>query len=692
MNTSQKPGHGLNRRQFIAGLSVTLAAAGTGVAALSPLINAEKVPSVEELLQQHYKQLTKNDKQQIFQRLEHENDAAVKQFRKALVKEASCVLAPLLNGTFSVISYPAGFNYTIQYGPNSYYNTATLHTIDRLASVGEDGIVTLQNYYFSNLYQKILQNTVYKFSTSDQAKLNALMLKHKLKKQALIISYEENVEQISDQMIKNSGCFPAKKIGYIKNVIDTRYSGNPDNLPNTLAGFSSAYKSFLSLGAQLNTFNSRQTTAISEITGAVNNTISPTAENSGLQTGPLSYYPGYDGMPGVEEIRSSLKNDKNQMTVSCKFSKASALNYKRGTDVPDVSSFNISNPQVDDDAKIGLSLQREPAGTLDMQVTYTGITIVTPKPMPLTANQKKGWYSNNILSQVIEKTNKDETGFQLQNSEFSVARLFGIGKTFARVRAFVISNEPTIKLTFRNADEYSIRAAFKENDNITLDLAEMFSFGSVSDGLIIKEIKSSHTTDVIVTLSPDTIFQTLSTPQQATAFIIGGVIEYPPPNISPSGPVQIPLTSNSPFSLKSEDGRYIGAAKFGDSIILRAKSGGERSYWPMLKGDAVTFQIQNQQQLESGDVVKINTDEKFRVEWQDCNIIGAFAGGVYYWNDYGSKSNWRIEKIIDSSDTQIYVGDSIRLWNESYRQYLAPGDNDYLTTKDKPYAWTIKKS
>ena len=60
----------LSRRDFVTGLGVTLAAAGAGAAALSPLLNAEEVPSVEDFLQQHYQRLSKEAKQAIFARLE----------------------------------------------------------------------------------------------------------------------------------------------------------------------------------------------------------------------------------------------------------------------------------------------------------------------------------------------------------------------------------------------------------------------------------------------------------------------------------------------------------------------------------------------------------------------------------------------------------------------------------------------
>ena len=74
MSSEEKPKQpaGLSRRDFVTGAAVTLASAGAGIAALSPLLEAEEVPTAEEFLQKHYRRLTDADKKEIFQRLEAE--------------------------------------------------------------------------------------------------------------------------------------------------------------------------------------------------------------------------------------------------------------------------------------------------------------------------------------------------------------------------------------------------------------------------------------------------------------------------------------------------------------------------------------------------------------------------------------------------------------------------------------------
>lgn len=67
-------GAGLTRRGFLSRGAAALAGAGTLAAAVSPLrhLNPRDVPSVEEFLQKHYKELTPEDKEKAFARIRRE--------------------------------------------------------------------------------------------------------------------------------------------------------------------------------------------------------------------------------------------------------------------------------------------------------------------------------------------------------------------------------------------------------------------------------------------------------------------------------------------------------------------------------------------------------------------------------------------------------------------------------------------
>ncbi len=59
----------LTRRDFIAGTTIALTGLATTGAALSPLLDAQETPSVDEIVQKHYRKLTFEDKKEIFARI-----------------------------------------------------------------------------------------------------------------------------------------------------------------------------------------------------------------------------------------------------------------------------------------------------------------------------------------------------------------------------------------------------------------------------------------------------------------------------------------------------------------------------------------------------------------------------------------------------------------------------------------------
>jgi len=64
------PSRELSRRSFLKSGTIALAGLAATGAALSPLIDADELPSVDELLQKHYKRLSSEEKKVIFERLE----------------------------------------------------------------------------------------------------------------------------------------------------------------------------------------------------------------------------------------------------------------------------------------------------------------------------------------------------------------------------------------------------------------------------------------------------------------------------------------------------------------------------------------------------------------------------------------------------------------------------------------------
>lgn len=70
LKTGEREKPGLNRRDFLVGSAAALAATTATAAALTPLLNAKEIPSLDDLFQNHYQRLSQSEKERIFKRLE----------------------------------------------------------------------------------------------------------------------------------------------------------------------------------------------------------------------------------------------------------------------------------------------------------------------------------------------------------------------------------------------------------------------------------------------------------------------------------------------------------------------------------------------------------------------------------------------------------------------------------------------
>ena len=151
-------------------------------------------------------------------------------------------------------------------------------------------------------------------------------------------------------------------------------------------------------------------------------------------------------------------------------------------------------------------------------------------------------------------------------------------------------------------------------------------------------------------------------------------------------PKPVPVYKNSSIKLLSSDDRYIAKAE-----------SATRYYYTKLGQNGIVLQLGgNKKPLVTGSIVSIKTTDTFKKKWQKYNLLGAFgdATELYYWKDYGSKTNWIIEKIDPNQEgAPIYYGEQVYIRNESYTdQYLTPHKNNYLTTKKaKKHKWRIEK-
>ena len=146
------------------------------------------------------------------------------------------------------------------------------------------------------------------------------------------------------------------------------------------------------------------------------------------------------------------------------------------------------------------------------------------------------------------------------------------------------------------------------------------------------------------------------------------------------------ILKNARIKLRNADDRYLAEAESATRYYYARM--GEKPQVMKLDG--------GKRPLVHGSSLKIKTTEAWQGKWRARTYLGAFgdARQLYYWDDYGSKSNWIIEKDSGGqAGDPIRYGEPVRIRNEAYaEQFLRTDRDNYLTTsKEFPVqTWVIE--
>ncbi|MBO6603980.1 MAG: hypothetical protein JJ949_12180 [Roseicyclus sp.] len=456
---------------------------------------------------------------------------------KAISREIRAYLGGTIEPGFAVIRYPPGFHYNVQYGSTEiYYNPHTFHLIDRLCVAHGNGTASLTSASFSAKFASVLGAVGYHVSTADAAAAAKASNAFSKQEKQVIGEFESAFGRISQRMIKASGAIPATKAGYIVAYVQKTYPGSPPPIPFNLAAFGAAYTQWLSMGQQLEKVARQQQDALHLVAAATENSIGPSALNGGMKTGADAWSVAYSGLPDNNTIVASLTDASRTLTVTFELQRDGADTVSLRLNDQDLGSI----PQTDlrltlghDGAAKGTTVDDlwSAAQKIEMSIVYTGITVLRADPVEISADLKTGWYSRQILTDIVNKTGKDITGLQLEGTRFSVGELFGKDKSFARVRTFVISQPPTVTMRFHgtHTGAAKLTTEISANQSAQLDLGEIVSFGGETTGFNVLDVEDTDDDVVSITLGPASPMDfTTVPPIDQTAHVIGGVVVFPP--------------------------------------------------------------------------------------------------------------------------------------------------------------------
>ena len=445
------------------------------------------------------------------------------EFNKIISEKLPMALPGMLDGQFVAAAYPPGFNYSVTYGNNGYYNALTLSTLDSTLHTGSDGITSISNQKLSNLYGQVLKSSGFAFSESTEKQLDAWDK-----------AAEGQVASVLQEFTNYNFKFtepnpPGGKLADVFNQLTALYgpvTENCDNIPKYLSGLRDALATYIEMAGQAYALHSRAAQATAILNAAMRNAANPSAANGGLQTGDTSFYPGFEKLPPANQLIGSLSTDKNAFSIHLdgdSFSESSCkIHVETGSEFV-IPIGGLLDIEIRHESQIDISSYTFQETSFSMDISYPGLSIVGVVPSSLSNDKATGWYDANILHELKKNTGSDVDGYRLLGSEFNVADLFGRNGRLNYFKTLVISRQPTIDVTFTKINISEFRKHIHTDNSVKVHLFGFIPLGSADHSYTLDTVDYNESVQS-VTLhfqAPD-VSGTIPLEQQV-AYVLGGV-------------------------------------------------------------------------------------------------------------------------------------------------------------------------
>ncbi len=403
-----------------------------------------------------------------------------------------------------------------------YYNKGSLDALDTLVAVQEE--IPFLESGFSHLYHQVIQDLQYVFSQHDQDILN--------QEQQELATFTGSILQEYQNCGLDDNPNPYATVLYvmqrIKEVTGKDYAHLDTAAYPTLAKLCTLISSYAQKATNTLHMQNEWIEATDRLNAISQNITNPTDQNGGLRIDANTCVIGWDHLMDSKDLLSSLEKD-NSVTVSLSVNKISAESSDLHFDTSAVFKvpFNwLFRLTVNHEHSYDLSTFADDTSSLSVTITYGGLTVMAADPLDFSVNGAKGWFDRTVLQNAAQNAGKDATGYQLSSQRFEPSKLFGKEGQLRRLKTFVLSRQPEIKLSFQHFNSQALNELFTQSTDVTFQLFGGLLKGDHDNDYTFSDYHydaASQTVEVSIVPPPIT-GGGASTAQ--TAFILGGVPEY----------------------------------------------------------------------------------------------------------------------------------------------------------------------
>jgi hypothetical protein len=162
-----------------------------------------------------------------------------------------------------------------------------------------------------------------------------------------------------------------------------------------------------------------------------------------------------------------------------------------------------------------------------VSITYAGYSMVPAQPTAWKQATNIGFYFADPINQAVANTGRDVTGFKFLNNPPYNLNALANGGNFGLLTNLLISNYPTIEITYSNANYSKFMESWNQKASGNLTLFGFIELGSFSQGAYSSSVtQGSDNSSFKVTFSASP--EVTGVPQnQKTAYVIGAAVTNP---------------------------------------------------------------------------------------------------------------------------------------------------------------------
>jgi hypothetical protein len=490
------------------------------------------------------------------------------EYFSALTQKANEAIASIYKTRITPIQFPeqGDFNWFWQ-NPNQVFNKGTYDFGSARVSASGDVPDTVQLSPaggFPNAYDIVVTALQYSLSSTELETLNKAVGNASAQSQAVVSTYQGIFGEITKAQMKTArealGEFSVANkqdyvIGYVMGYIWSGRQGeqkaaltytqmaNARNLRALLPQMPASgvpvladVTVYLNLIAPVNSLQDQLSLGGWILIQLKTNAGTPTKKNGGMKTvnpntGAVSsdYQVGYNINAAISQLRNDLNSTRSftlKMSVLKKMGSSLVMEIDGrvggGFSVGSLLRFSLGEKFSYD-----MTTVQGSSTECDIEISYKGFTMA---PIAASAWQQAtnvGWLFGDPIVEAFRNKGKDVTGFKfVSDPPYNLGPL-ATGGNFGMLTNLLISNYPTVKIHYRNADRNSLKQSLKQAGSGNLTLFGFISLGRFSEGASsISYQENGSNSEFTVEFGPSK--EVLSVPDlQKTAFPIGGSFDFP---------------------------------------------------------------------------------------------------------------------------------------------------------------------